>query len=114
MTIQNEFAPSIWTKERLTVSASSVVNSTGINLDILKAAKYVIAVYNDTETKIKAFELFLVNKYGTLSDTIYSRLGDSLNVHVNAQVVSSEAVIEFDNKEAFDLVVDIAYVVLGS
>ena len=76
-----------------------------IPLDSFVAAKYLISLFNTDEDVFKALEAFVTKESNEkISDTVFSKLGDSIAVSLNFKRVGSDLQLEVMNSELFSLI----------
>ena len=108
MAIQDGFSPSYWRNERDTISGSSTFNSDGVELSQFKAVKYIFSAWNDTEGKNLSMEVMVNNRGSSVSDTVYTKLGDrDLGIQVGAVVNSGAMSLEVVNNETYDIIISV-------
>jgi len=79
-----------------------------LDLDVIpnaefSTAKYVIKLFNQAESKTKTMALVAVKFSGTVNDTIYASLGDSLAVTVKVEQGATDTALRMANAEVFEV-----------
>lgn len=103
---------STWKKATAAVSGSSTIVIDTTALADFSSLKYILSFNNDIEEVTKKYELSIVRKGSTISDSIYARLGSALNLAINSNINGSNLELEIINNETFDLSISYAKLVL--
>lgn len=113
MTIQNSVSISLWIPERLTIPASSTIQTNDVALTDFNSINYYMVFWNDTEVKRRNLNLTVIKKNATVNDIVYNKRGDNLNISLEAKVTGANAFVEIVNNETFDVEVDLVKLILG-
>ena len=91
-----------WAKTAASVSPSSTAILTTLPLASFRVKKFYIEAYSDAENKYKAMEMLATRKGAMgVNDTVYSRIGDPLNISLNLTVSGADVSLSVINNESF-------------
>jgi hypothetical protein len=94
-------------RETYTIGPGQTVNLDTVLYSALTSKKYIIDISIAAQNRFKAFEM-LVSKKGTdVTDSIFAKLGDQVNVSVNFSKISTDAILAATNNEAVSVVLNI-------
>ena len=100
------FSPerSQWEKLAKTVPAASTIVVDVLPLASFKLAKFVVQMQNVPNNKYKSLEI-LASRRGAsqVNDSVYAKVGDSINVSLNVLVSGSDVQLQAVNAESFDV-----------
>ena len=113
MALQDGFSPSFWRKERRTITSSQTINTLSVSTESFRTAKYIFSFWNDSENKAKSMEMIVNNINSAITDSIYGRLGNVINVNVDAKINGGNMFIEITNNESYTVELDLAFITLG-
>lgn len=84
-----------------------------IPLDKFISIKYVVTIFNDSQTNARTLEMNVVNKNNGVYENVFNVIGDSFNYEITTRVNSSnQSEMVFKNLETFDLSVVFARMIL--
>lgn len=93
-----------WVTRKKEVLSNSFVVIDSITFENFKGAKYLIQLSNDTEDVFLTMELLVSRVKGSnLYDTIYAKLGDSINVEINTEINLPDMILKVTNNESYNL-----------
>lgn len=73
-----------WRKITVSAPASSPTVVDSLNVGVFNTAEYTINITNGTTNKTRTMKLVVHNENGTISDTVYARIGEGMNISVGA------------------------------
>ncbi len=85
------------------VPAGQVVTVDSVLLSTIKAMDYFISLYKSDFTQVRTLKMNVVKIGSSVSDSVYSRVGNNLDCLVIADAVGPNATISITNNEAFDI-----------
>lgn len=103
---------SLWKTVNSQVVGGNTTDVDGLPLATFRAVKYIINIFNDAESASKTMELLINNENGSLSDSIFGKIGSIIDVEVDVVVSGSDMRIRVTNNETYNLGVTIARVTL--
>lgn len=112
--VVNITATQVWNKFDDSVSALSTKTIDSLSSTKMLQAKYVITIYNVNEDKFKSFEMTVSRKEGTVGDTVFNKIGDSIDYGINAIEVGPVVQLQVQNNELFNLNVSIGRLSLNT
>ncbi len=112
MTMINRSSGSPWRKRSGDISASSSLVITTKDLSKFRSLDIFITAHNVTQDKTKHLQFSVVQEGGSLKSSVYGRLG-TLKIAVDEAIVASNIEVTITNNETFDVVYEIAELVMG-
>ena len=113
MAIQDGFSPAYWKRERLTIDALATKLTGLIPTTAFHAARYHFSFYNESESKSKTFDMVINREGSSVKDIITNKIGASINLAVDSNIVGGNMEISIENKEAFAVEVELFYLLIG-
>lgn len=90
------------------VPASSTVVVDSVSEQYNRSVKWVVTVVNQPASKIQAFEILAVNKFGVdVNYTKYSTVGDKINNTVDVVIMLGNIELQLTNNEITPLLINI-------
>lgn len=101
----------IWKKNErsLPASTSTVVSET--NKENFLRGEFII-VFDSSTLGAKSLKLSVNNNDDTLTETIYSKLGASIDIEIATQINGSNVELICTNNESHDVTLKMAYLIL--
>lgn len=94
-------AISHWEKLEGEIPASTTLDIDSFLISDLKLVKYLQCFYNVSEDKYKTQEMIGSKENSVLTDQVYSRNGQALDLNVNLVQVSTDGKLRIVNNESF-------------
>lgn len=105
----------LWIKGSSLVPTSSMVVVDTLVLNSFRFLKYIVTAWNDTEEKVKGFEMSIVKKNDTtLSTTVHGILGGGISLVTEPVVNGSNMELRIQNNSSFTVSLEFARLKLGS
>jgi hypothetical protein len=104
MTVINSSLPStgFWARLSSSIPAGTSIDVDTVPLSGFSSTKYYVQLKNPTNTAFKAFEIYCFRKGSSdVSDTLYARAGDALDVATSVIVSMGNVKLSLTNNEAF-------------
>lgn len=93
----------LWKRLTFTVNALTTINTDTFPMSDLSSVDYAITIFNQTENVFKSFYLRANKKNSNVVDTVYGKIGDSINFAINAKKELNDYVLEIQNNENYPL-----------
>jgi hypothetical protein len=91
----------LWNRSNYTIDALSTLTTDSFDYSELKSVDYSISIYGNS--LFKSLYLRANVKGGDVVDSIYGKIGDTINIAVNVKKVLNSYILEFVNNENFEL-----------
>ena len=102
---------SIWEGVEDIVNASSSKIIDSIPFATFKAARHIITIYNKANNVYKTFDVASSKKGGDVRDSVYNKVGGSIDYQINVNLNAGNVEFEIVNNESFNLNVSIGKLV---
>lgn len=83
------------------IPAGQTIDFDTLPLSVYKSNKYLMQYSNDTEGVVGQLEMATSKKNSDVSDQIYSKVGDNIDVDAQFLISGSDAILRLTNNEAF-------------
>lgn len=112
MALQDGFSPSFWQQDNTTIATTGTHSTPIFPSTLVKSVRYIVSVWNDTNSKVKSFEVMLHNNSGTLSHTVFGITG-AMDISVATSLNAGNINLDITNNEAFSIDASITYLQQG-
>lgn len=101
MAIVNAIFSSRWARSEYIVAPSQTLDIDSNLLSEFKGTKYYIQSYSDTNSVYKTIEMLVTKEGSGVSDSVFGRIGDNIDLDFVFGVIGSNAVLSATNNESF-------------
>ena len=105
--------PRVWKRiSGVTVSAGATTVIDSIPKNKVNSLEYDIDIRRGNNANIKSLKLFVTQQASDTEDTVFARLGNSVNMVVQSQINGSDIELSVTNNEAFDVNINLARAII--
>jgi len=94
----------LWRKKAGTITGSSSGVIDTFSAASFTHADYILTITNLANTLTKSLKISVNKADGDVTDLVYAKFGDSINIAVSSALNAGQFELTMDNNEAFDLV----------